>query len=141
VTDGLANDEAEAIGFARDVLTSAPPLLVKQLDSLTFVSISVGEAADILDPTGETSREATDDLRAVFFVARGRFVLVNRFNATPSPELDTYCIVVPIGDEGTFSGNCDEDVDLTDFGTAHIVPLPLPPFPTPVSLAEDADTQ
>lgn len=135
VWGGVADDAQEAAGFARDVLTSPPPLSAKGIDSLEYVGMTVGDGKELLDPSGETVWEVADDLQAFFFVARGRFTLLNRFSETPSPTFGAYCIVVPIGEEGTFSSTCNEDIDLSRFGQLQAVPLPLPPFPTPVSLS------
>jgi hypothetical protein len=140
VFGGVADDAQEAAGFARDVLTSPPPLVMNELQSLQYVEITTQDGKELLDPTGDTVWDAPDGVPALLFVARGRFVFVNRFSVTPAPEFSTYCIVVPIGEAGTFSAQCEDDLDASEFGQVHDVPLPLPEFPMPVSFsAESSD--
>jgi hypothetical protein len=56
-------------------------------------------------------------------------------HAEPTPPIFTRLwIVVPLGERGVHWSSAAEEIDLTQLGEVHEVPLPLAPFPTPVSL-------
>ena len=138
VLRNVAETPQEAAGFAREELGFAPPLSVHELSSLQYVEITAKEGRDLLDPSGTTVWEVRDEAAALLFLARGRFSMSNRFSQTPPPVFYAYCIVVPIGERGTFSAGCADDIALSQFGEVQEVPLPLPPFPTPVELGAEA---
>ncbi|MEX1254580.1 MAG: hypothetical protein WEE64_09580 [Dehalococcoidia bacterium] len=132
-----ADDVEEAAGFARDMLSFKPPLVLVEPDSLSYVQATIGDARAVLDPDREDSSWAVaDDASAVIFVASGRFRTgsIGAF-AEPTPQIFTRLwIVVPLGERGTEMFWGHDEYDLGQLGEVHEVPLPLPPFPTPVSL-------
>jgi hypothetical protein len=135
--DDPAQDVGEAAGFARDMLTQNPPFWAVDVTSLAYAEASVGEAREFFGYSREDNAtwDIADDVSAVLFVAEGTFeCYASRFSETPTPRYTTMWIIVALGEPGTRAGCDNERHDLSKFGDVRGVPLPLPPFPTPVSL-------
>ena len=105
---------------------------------MVYVEATVGAARNVLDPRREMKTwDTPDDVPALIFVASGRFRMWSMgAYAEPTPPIFTRLwIVVPLGTRGVQWSGADHDIDLSQLGAVHEVPLPLAPFPTPVSLA------
>ncbi len=55
-------------------------------------------------------------------------------STTPGPSYSSVWVVIPKGQLGMSDGAGNERYDLSQLGTVVEVPVPLPPFPTPVKL-------
>jgi hypothetical protein len=104
---------------------------------MEYGEATVGEARILFDYVQDDNLNwtVTDETPAIIFVVYGEFEIVaNRFSEQPPPVLPTVWIVVPLGERGTLTAWSDEEYHLSELGEVHEVPLPLPEFPTPVSL-------
>jgi hypothetical protein len=143
VLGGVADSVEEAASFAREKLYSPPPLYLIELDSMTYVVASVGEARALFDPDGRDFPhwDTSADTPAVIFVAYGSFQVLPpvAVKITPAPPFSTVWVVVPLGVEGTRWVATDEQYDLSVFGEVGELDVPLPRFPTPVDFRTKVD--
>ncbi|MGB2694441.1 MAG: hypothetical protein WBD55_04540 [Dehalococcoidia bacterium] len=140
-TTGTAENVQEAASFARELIYAMPPFESVELRSLTYVEATVGEGRDLYDPGREDKiPDIADDVAAVIFVAHGRFEWRDLAgSATPGPVYSSRLLIIPLGKSGSFSDASDEEYDLSALGEVSEVPLPLPEWPTPVSLDTAGD--
>ncbi len=131
-----ANTVEEALGQARSVFTSAPPFVVHDIESVVYVDTTVGRARELFDPDHERKAwDAPDHLPAWVVVAYGSFQVKSvPGSSTPGPSLTSVWVVIPEGDVGLHWWVDSQSYELSRLGTVVEVPLPLPPFPTPVTL-------
>lgn len=139
VLGGVAEDVQDGLSFARELIGAGPPFVVSEPEKVVYVEATVGAARDLLDPNRTTKNwEVPDDVPAVIIVAYGRFQWKSMpgsvTGATPGPTYTSVWVVVPLGQRGTYRISTNDQHDLTRLGEAREVALPLPPFPTPVSL-------
>lgn len=131
-----ANTVEEALGLARDRFTAAPPFVVHDIESVVHVDTTVGQARDLFDPEHERKAwDAPDHLPAWGVVAYGSFQVKSvPGSSTPGPSLTSVWVVIPKGDVGLHWWVDDQSYELSRLGTVVEVPVPLPPFPTLVTL-------
>lgn len=136
--DGAQTAE-EALEVARRVFTTAPPYVVHEIESVDYVETTVGAARDLLDPERATKVwDAPDELSAWLVVAQGRFVFRSvPGSSEPGPTYKYVWVVVPKETGSLGSAAVNVVPSLSSLGKVSSVPLPLPPFPTPVALNGD----
>jgi hypothetical protein len=138
----VAQNAGDAAGFAREMLYNAnPPFRAVETESMQYAESTVGAARELVSYTREDvmTWEIADSTPAVIFVARGTFeCFPNRFSEAPRTQSTTMWVIVALGEKGTRAGCSNEVYDLSGLGEVRDVPLPLAPFPTPVSLGAAA---
>lgn len=136
-TDGAQTAE-EALEVARDVFTTAPPYVTHEIESIEYVETTTGAARALLDPSRTAIRwDVPADLDAWLIIARGRFQYRSvPGSATPGPVYEYVWLIVPKETSDRKWGELNLAPDITALGEPAGVPLPLPPYPTPVPLDE-----
>jgi len=132
----VADNEQDAMNFARELITASPPYGVERIDSVQFAQTTVGEAKDMFDPRRQFGGwDRPDNTVTWAFVAYGRFPAGRSIYPDRTPGASTTVIVLVVKgsrSRETFASN--EQYDLSELGTVRHLQLPLPKFPTPVAL-------
>ncbi len=141
--NAFAENDADAVSFAKEVFTSScPPTCNPRIDTVQYVKTTVGQAKSRLasasdghfDPGKRVAGWGADDLPIWIVVAKGQFTKFSIIDPTPGPPFSSLWVIFPMGRAGSFPFPSNAQYDLSQLGTVHNVPLPLPPFPTPVNL-------
>lgn len=129
----------DALSQARGRLEAGPPF-ADEIESAVYVETTVGRARDLFDPkreigSGRFFTDAPADSPVWVVVAYAEFQWANRGAIDVPPVLySTVWMVIPVGKSGMYLGASNEQYDLARLGRVVEVPVPLPPFPTPVKL-------
>ncbi len=129
-----AEDEQDAIGFAREYLQLCPDICGLP-DSVEYVRTTVGQARKLFDPKGEGHSWPSDGTAAVVVLAHGDFSHFCMGCSVHTTYFSTFWAVVPIGLRNFVSNRNSAQYNLGELGKVHKVPVPLAPFPTPVALS------
>jgi hypothetical protein len=136
----VAQNTQDAAGFARELIfNSEPPFKTIRLDSVQYAPSVAGNARQLVNYTREEDRvwAVADQTPVVLFVAHGAFeCFSDRFSEGPAKRSSTMWVIVPLGERGTRAGCSDDTYELTSLGEVKTVPLPLAPFPSPVSIED-----
>lgn len=128
----------DALNVSREFFTASPPFLVHEIESVSYVESSVGEARTLFDPDRVLELwGAADDWPAWVVVASGQFqrgtLRADGTRGTGGWER-TVWVVVPMDEIGAYSGIRNEEYDLSQLGAVKEVPVPLAEFPNPIEL-------
>jgi hypothetical protein len=135
-----ANTLQDALNQARNILEAGPPYVaLDEVGSFVYVATTYGQVVSLRKFNGIRRDEKTppfpDGLPVWLFVAYGPFQDRSMpGSTTPGQTYSTRYMVIPKGQVGLSTGVNNEQYDLSQLGTAVQVPVPLPPFPTPVRL-------
>lgn len=142
LSSDVVSDE-QAVSVFRELVRACPGVCGGDIAELQFVKITVGQAVASLGPASNEFRDvvasiedwnAPDDLAVWVVVAHGEFK--NNHVAAPPTGVtySSFWLVAPMGRPGLFAFESNNQFDLNTLGEVHGVPLPLPPYPTPIDL-------